>query len=104
MYLWLVKYIKSRPGNEFKEALNHWDERFKHLHDLRDRKGGSGRQRRVSTAQVDEVDHLWSELQDIHEAFNFATDNKFRDCDPAVLLACIDYQGAELEDFGSVDL
>ena len=104
MKLWLDKYIKSRPGDGFKEALKHCDERFKHLHGLRDRKRGSGRQRQVSTAQVDDVDHLWSELQGIHEAFNFATNNEFRDCEPEVLLACIDYQGAELEDFGSVDL
>ena len=104
--LWLDAYVKKHPGREFKEALRHWDERYKHLHGLREpaRQTRGNRQRSQVSMAKSEDDALWSKLEGVQQAFHFATNNEFCECEPEVLLACLDYQDSELGEFGAVDL
>ena len=51
-----------------------------------------------------EDDALWLKLEGVQQAFHFATNNEFCECEPEVLLACLDYQDSELGEFGAVDL
>ena len=89
--LCLDAYLKRHPDKDFKEVLQHWAERNKEFHGLRDRRSARPTRGRVSSAQAGTVEELWDELNHVQNAFHFATNNAFADIEPAVLLSCIDY-------------